>query len=387
MKLLKRHPFLSIVNSYVIDSPSPSNLSYLWNFGSLLGLCLVIQIITGVTLAIHYCSDISLAFDSVEHIMRDVNYGWIIRYTHSNVASFFFLCVYLHIGKGLYFGSYKSPRIILWSIGVIIFILIILTAFLGYVSVWGQISFWGATVITNLLSAIPWIGKDLTEFIWGGFSIDNATLNRFFSLHYLIPFVLAALAVIHIIALHEHGSNNPLGITANTDRIPFHPYYTIKDLAGFIVFFLLLALLVFYYPNILSHPDNYIPANPIQTPASIVPEWYLLPFYAILRAIPNKLLGVLAMFASILVLFVLPILDTSRVRGNAFRPLMKLTFWLFAIDFIVLIYCGGQHVEEPFISLGQWATAFYFSFFLVLIPLIGIIENTLIDLATDKSKN
>jgi len=319
--------------------------------------------------------------------MRDVNYGWIIRYTHSNVASFFFLCVYLHIGKGLYFGSYKSPRIILWSIGVIIFILIILTAFLGYVSVWGQISFWGATVITNLLSAIPWIGKDLTEFIWGGFSIDNATLNRFFSLHYLIPFVLAALAVIHIIALHEHGSNNPLGITANTDRIPFHPYYTIKDLAGFIVFFLLLALLVFYYPNILSHPDNYIPANPIQTPASIVPEWYLLPFYAILRAIPNKLLGVLAMFASILVLFVLPILDTSRVRGNAFRPLMKLTFWLFAIDFIVLIYCGGQHVEEPFISLGQWATAFYFSFFLVLIPLIGIIENTLIDLATDKSKN
>jgi ubiquinol-cytochrome c reductase cytochrome b subunit len=273
MKLLKSHSILSIVNSFVIDSPSPSNLSYLWNYGSLLGVCLVIQIITGVTLAMHYCSSIDIAFLSVEHIIRDVNYGWLIRYLHANTASFFFMFVYLHIGKAIYYGSYKSPRVMLYSIGVIIFVVIIGTAFLGYILVWGQMSLWGATVITNLLSAIPWIGKDLVELIWGGFSVDNATLNRFFSLHYLLPFILAALAAIHLIALHEHGSNNPLGISSNTDRIYFHPYYTFKDLVGVFLFFLVLSYIVFYHPNALGHPDNYIMANPMSTPKSIVPEW------------------------------------------------------------------------------------------------------------------
>jgi len=383
MKLLKSHSILSIANSYLIDSPAPSNLSYLWNYGSLLGVCLVMQIATGVVLAMHYTPNIDLAFISVEHIMRDVNFGWLIRYLHANVASFFFLFVYLHIGKGLYYGSYKAPRIMLWNVGVIIFFLMIVTAFLGYVLPWGQMSLWGATVITNLLSAIPWIGKDLVEFIWGGFSVDNATLNRFFSLHYLLPFILVALVVVHIIALHEHGSNNPLGVTGNADRIHFHPYYTFKDLVGFFLFFLVLALFLFYAPNKLGHPDNYIPANPMATPASIVPEWYLLPFYAVLRAIPSKLGGVLAMLGSILILFAMPILDTSRVRSSAFRPMMKLMFWLFVVDFLILLYCGGQHVEEPFITLGQWATAFYFSFFLIIVPIVGIIENTLIDLSSD----
>jgi ubiquinol-cytochrome c reductase cytochrome b subunit len=380
MKLLKRNSFLSIVNSYLIDSPQPSNISYMWNFGSLLGICLVIQIATGVTLAMHYTPNIDLAFISVEHIMRDVNYGWMIRYLHANTASFFFLFVYLHIGRGLYYGSYKAPRVALWTIGVIIFLVMIITAFLGYVLPWGQMSLWGATVITNLLSAIPWIGKDLVEFIWGGFSVDNATLNRFFSLHYLLPFVLAALVVMHFIALHEHGSNNPLGTTGNADRLYMHPYFIFKDMISWLLFLLVLALFLFYAPNKLGHADNYIPANPMQTPASIVPEWYLLPFYAILRSIPDKLGGVLAMIGSILILLAMPILDTSRIRGSAFRPLMKMAYWLFVVDFLILMWCGGQHVEEPFITLGQVATAFYFAWFLILVPAIGIIENTLMDL-------
>ncbi|CAO3668038.1 hypothetical protein CU097_006468 [Rhizopus azygosporus] len=387
MKLLKSHSLLSLANSYVIDSPQPSNLNYAWNFGSLLALCLGIQIVTGVTLAMHYTPNIDLAFISVEHIMRDVNYGWMIRYLHANTASFFFLFVYLHIGRGLYYGSYKAPRALPWSIGVIILILMMATAFLGYVLPWGQMSLWGATVITNLLSAIPWIGKDLVEFIWGGFSVDNATLNRFFSLHYLLPFILAALAVMHLLTLHEHGSSNPLGITANADRIYMHPYYTFKDLITIFLFFLVLALFLFYAPNKLGHPDNYIPANPMQTPASIVPEWYLLPFYAILRSIPDKLGGVIAMFGSLLILLAMPLLDVSRIRGSAFRPLMKFSFWLLVVDFLLLLWLGSQHVEEPFITLGQYATAFYFSWFLILVPAIGIIENTLIDLATEKSNN
>nr|YP_010996262.1 cytochrome b [Rhizopus microsporus]WPA89436.1 cytochrome b [Rhizopus microsporus] len=387
MKLLKSHSLLSLANSYVIDSPQPSNLNYAWNFGSLLALCLGIQIVTGVTLAMHYTPNIDLAFISVEHIMRDVNYGWMIRYLHANTASFFFLFVYLHIGRGLYYGSYKAPRALPWSIGVIILILMMATAFLGYVLPWGQMSLWGATVITNLLSAIPWIGKDLVEFIWGGFSVDNATLNRFFSLHYLLPFILAALAVMHLLTLHEHGSSNPLGITANADRIYMHPYYTFKDLITIFLFFLVLALFLFYAPNKLGHPDNYIPANPMQTPASIVPEWYLLPFYAILRSIPDKLGGVIAMFGSLLILLAMPLLDVSRIRGSAFRPLMKFSFWLLVVDFLLLLWLGSQHVEEPFITLGQYATAFYFSWFLILVPAIGIIENTLIDLATEKSND
>jgi ubiquinol-cytochrome c reductase cytochrome b subunit len=383
MKLLKSNPLLSIFNSYLVDSPAPSNLSYLWNYGSLLGLCLVIQIITGVTLAMHYTPTIDLAFYSVEHIIRDVNYGWFIRYLHSNTASFFFLFVYFHIAKGLYYGSYKAPRVLLWSIGVVIFLVIIITAFLGYVLPWGQMSLWGATVITNMLSAIPWIGRDLVEYLWGGFSVDNATLNRFFSLHYLLPFLLAALAVMHLIALHESGSGNMNGYTSNTDRVSFHPYYTFKDIFGFFLFFLILAVFLFYYPNALGHPDNYIPANPMLTPASIVPEWYLLAFYAVLRAIPNKLLGVIAILSAICILFFMPYLDTSRIRSNAFRPLMRLFYWLFLVNFLLLMYLGGQHVEEPFITLGQLATTFYFSWFLIFVPIIGIIENTLFDLSTN----
>jgi len=361
MRLLKSHPILGLVNSYTVDSPQPANISYMWNFGSLLGACLIIQIITGVTLAMHYTPSVDLAFVSVEHIMRDVNYGWLLRYLHANVASFFFIFVYLHIGRGLYYGSYRSPRTLLWSIGVIILVLMMAIAFLGYVLPYGQMSLWGATVITNLLSALPWIGKDLVETVWGGFSVNNATLNRFFALHYLLPFVLAALAAMHLLALHEHGSSNPLGVTGNNDRLPFHPYFTFKDLVTVFLFLLVLAGVVFYVPNYLGHSDNYIMANPMQTPASIVPEWYLLPFYAILRSIPNKLAGVVAMFASLLILLAMPLLDTGRVRGAQFRPLMRVMFWLFVANFFVLLQLGAKHVENPYITLGQITTGIYFA--------------------------
>ena len=385
MRLLKTHPILGLLNSYMVDSPQPTNLSYMWNFGSLLGACLGIQIVTGVTLAMHYTPSVDLAFISVEHIMRDVNYGWLIRYLHANVASFFFIFVYLHIGRGLYYGSYKSPRVLLWSIGVIMLVLMMAIVFLGYVLPYGQMSLWGATVITNLLSAIPWIGQDFVQFVWGGFSVNNATLNRFYSLHFLLPFVLAALVVTHLIALHEHGSSNPLGISGNTDRIPFHPYFTFKDLVTVFAFLLALSAIVFYAPNLLGHSDNYIPANPMQTPPSIVPEWYLLPFYAILRSIPNKLLGVLAMFMALLILLAMPVLDTSRIRGAQFRPLMRFAFWVFAANFAMLMYLGACHVEDPFILVAQISTALYFGWFLVIVPAIGIIENTLLDLATQST--
>nr|MBC9701372.1 cytochrome b/b6 [Leuconostoc sp.] len=368
--------------SYVVDSPQPSNLSYAWNGGSLLATCLGIQIVTGVILAMHYTPNVDLAFVSVEHIMRDVNYGWMIRYIHANVASFFFIFVYLHIGRGLYYGSYKSPRAITWSIGVIILVLMMAIAFLGYVLPYGQMSLWGATVITNMLSAIPWIGQDFVEFVWGGFSVNNATLNRFFSLHFVLPFVLAALAVMHMITLHQHGSSNPLGISSNADKIPMHPYYLFKDLVTIFLFFLLLALFVFYMPNALGHSDNYIPANPMQTPPSIVPEWYLLPYYAILRSIPNKLLGVVGMLGSLLILLAMPILNTSRVRGSQFRPLMRFAFWAFVTDFFLLMYLGSQHAEEPYITVGAIATVFYFAWFVVVVPVVGIVENTLMDIAT-----
>jgi ubiquinol-cytochrome c reductase cytochrome b subunit len=333
----------------------------------------------------HYQPHVDFAFSSVEHIMRDVNAGYIIRYCHANVASFFFIFVYAHIGRGLYYGSYKSPRVLLWSIGVIILVLMMAIAFLGYVLPYGQMSLWGATVITNLLSAIPVFGQDLVELIWGGFSVSNATLNRFFSLHFLLPFLLAALAVAHLIALHIHGSNNPNGITSNTDRLAFHPYFIFKDLVTIFLFLLVLSILVFYYPNLLGHSDNYIPANPMQTPPSIVPEWYLLPYYAILRSIPNKLLGVLAMFGSLLILLVLPLTDVSRIRGCQFRPAMKLAFWFFVIDFFILMWIGSQHPNTPYVEIGQIATAFYFSFYLIIVPVIGLVENTLMDLATDKN--
>ena len=387
MRKFKSHILLRLVNSYIIDAPEPANISYLWNFGSLLGTCLVLQILTGIFLAMHYQPHVDFAFNSVEHIMRDVNNGWAVRYTHANVASFFFIFVYAHIARGLNYGSYKSPRVLLWVIGVIILIVMIATAFLGYVLPYGQMSLWGATVITNLLSAIPVFGQDLVELIWGGFSVSNATLNRFFSLHYLLPFLLAALVVAHILALHTHGSNNPNGIGSNSDRYSLHPYFTFKDLVTIFFFFLVLSIMVFYYPNFLGHSDNYIPANPMQTPASIVPEWYLLPFYAILRSIPNKLLGVIAMFGSLLILLILPYTDLSRIRSSAFRPLMKFNFWLFVVDFFILMWIGSQHPESPYIEIGQIATIFYFAWFLILVPFIGLVENTLFDLATVSKKS
>jgi len=384
MRKLKSHVLLRLLNSYVVDSPQPANISYLWNFGSLLALCLGIQILTGAFLAMHYTPNVDFAFNSVEHIMRDVNNGWIIRYTHANVASFFFIFVYMHIGRGLYYSSYKTPRVLVWSIGVIILVLMIAIGFLGYVLPYGQMSLWGATVITNLLSAIPVFGTDIVELIWGGFSVSNATLNRFFSLHYLLPFLLAALAFAHLIALHVHGSNNPNGVTSSGDRYAMHPYFIFKDLVTFFTFFLVLSIIVFFYPNLLGHSDNYIPADPMVTPASIVPEWYLLPFYAILRSIPNKLLGVVAMFGSLFILLILPLTDLSRIRGNQFRPAMKLAFWFFVVDFIILLWIGSQHPETPYLEIGQFATAFYFAWFLIIVPVIGISENTLIDVATSQ---
>jgi ubiquinol-cytochrome c reductase cytochrome b subunit len=388
MRILKNHPLLKIVNSYIIDSPTPSNINYLWNFGSLLGVCLIIQIITGVTLAMHYTPSVYEAFNSVEHIMRDVNNGWLVRYLHSNTASAFFFLVYLHVGRGLYYGSYKAPRTLTWAIGTIILVTMIATAFLGYVLPYGQMSLWGATVITNLMSAIPWIGQDIVEFLWGGFSVNNATLNRFFSLHFLLPFILAALAIMHLLALHDTvGSNNPLGISGNYDRLPFAPYYIFKDLITIFLFFIVLSVFVFFMPNALGDSENYVMANPMQTPPAIVPEWYLLPFYAILRSIPNKLLGVIAMFSSLLILLIMPITDLSKLRGVQFRPFSKIAFYIFVANFLVLMQLGAKHVESPFIEFGQISTVLYFSHFLIIVPLISIIENSLVELALNKNKN
>jgi ubiquinol-cytochrome c reductase cytochrome b subunit len=387
MRILKSNSLLKMVNSYVIDSPTPSNISYLWNFGSLLGFCLVIQIVTGVTLGMHYTPNVLEAFDSVEHIMRDVNNGWLLRYLHSNTASAFFFLVYLHIGRGIYYGSYKAPRTLVWIIGTILFISMIATAFLGYVLPYGQMSLWGATVITNLMSAIPWVGQDIVEFIWGGFSVNNATLNRFFALHFVLPFVLAALALMHLIALHDSaGSGNPLGISANYDRLPFAPYFLFKDLITIFIFIIILSVLVFFMPNVLGDSENYVMANPMQTPPAIVPEWYLLPFYAILRSIPNKLLGVIAMFSAMLALLSLPFTDLSKLRGIQFRPLSKIAFFIFVVNFLILMQLGAKHVESPFIEFGQISTALYFSHFFIIIPFVTLLENSLIDLATN-SKN
>ncbi len=381
MRILKSHSILKLVNSYVIDASQPSNISYLWNFGSLLLVCLVIQIITGVTLAMHYSPNVLEAFNSIEHIMRDVNNGWLVRYLHSNTASAFFFLVYLHIGRGIYYGSYRAPRTLTWTLGTILFIAMIATGFLGYVLPYGQMSLWGATVITNLISAIPWIGPDIVEFIWGGFSVNNATLNRFFALHYLLPFILVALVLMHLIALHETaGSGNPLGISGTYDRVPFAPYFLFKDLITIFIFILILSILVFYMPNTLGDSENYIMANPMQTPPAIIPEWYLLPFYAILRSIPNKLLGVIAMFSAILIILILPITDLGKSRGLSFRPISKLTFWAFVANFLILTQLGAKHVESPFIEFGQISTVLYFSYFIFIVPVISIFENTLIDL-------
>jgi ubiquinol-cytochrome c reductase cytochrome b subunit len=382
MRILKSHPLLKLVNSYIIDASQPSNISYAWNFGSLLLICLIIQIITGVTLAMHYSPNVLEAFNSIEHIMRDVNNGWLIRYLHSNTASAFFFLVYFHMGRGLYYGSYRAPRTLVWVLGTVIFILMIVTAFLGYVLPYGQMSLWGATVITNLISAIPWIGQDIVEFIWGGFSVNNATLNRFFALHFVLPFILVALVLMHLIALHDTaGSSNPLGVSGNYDRITFAPYYLFKDLITIFIFIFGLSLFVFFAPNVLGDSDNYIMANPMQTPPAIVPEWYLLPFYAILRSIPNKLLGVIAMLAAILIIMLLPITDLGRSKGLQFRPLSKFVFWIFVANFLILMKLGACHVEEPFITLGQVSTILYFSWFVVILPIVSVFENSLIDLA------
>nr|YP_009020811.1 cytochrome b [Polymastia littoralis]AHM12892.1 cytochrome b [Polymastia littoralis] len=374
----KENPVISLVNSIFIDLPAPSNFSYLWNFGSLLGICLIIQIITGIFLAMHYCSDVNLAFTSVAHITRDVNYGFILRYLHANGASMFFLCVYFHIGRGLYYGSYT--RVIVWNVGVVLFLLMIVTAFIGYVLPWAQMSFWAATVITNLLSAIPYIGDDIVKWVWGGFSVSNATLNRFFSLHYLLPFVLAGLAIVHLIALHEEGSNNPIGIRSDIDKVPFHYYYALKDIYGVIVFMLVLSILAFLFPYSLGDAENFKPANPLVTPVHIKPEWYFLFVYAILRSIPNKLGGVVALLACILVLLFMPYLHKNRLRGLSFRPLSKILFWFLVGDFLILTWIGGQPVEDPYILIGQIAAIFYFAYFLILVPMVGYLENKLLNL-------
>ena len=370
----QKNDILAVVSNHLVDYPTSINTSYMYGFGSLAGLMLVVQILSGVFLAMHYTPHVDLAFASVEHIMRDVNNGWLIRYVHANGGSFFFLVVYIHIGRGLYYGSYMAPREHLWASGVLLFVLMMATAFIGYVLPWGQMSFWGATVITNLFSAIPVVGESIVQWLWGGFSVDNATLNRFFSLHYLLPFAIAGLALVHLVLLHQNGSTNPLGIESNVDKISFYPYFYVKDLLGFVTLMAIFTFFVYFQPNTLGHPDNYIPANPMVTPAHIVPEWYFLPFYAILRSIPDKLGGVVAMVAAILILLLLPVINTSEIRSSKFRPLYGMAYWFLVSDFLILGWIGQQPVETPYLEVGMIATAFYFLFFLVLFPLIGLIE-------------
>jgi len=376
-RLLKQ-PIVSVLNNHAIDYPTPTNLSYWWEFGSTAGIFLGLQILTGIFLAMHYTPHIDLAFNSVEHIMRDVNNGWLLRYLHANGASFFFLVVYIHILRGLYYGSYQRPRSHLWGLGVVIFLLMMATGFMGYVLPWGQMSFWAATVITKLIGALPVIGESIVHWLWGGFSVDNATLNRFFSIHYLLPFAIAGAALLHIATLHVHGSNNPLGIQSAGDKISFYPYYIIKAAVIWCMFLLFAFLFITYAPNYLGHSDNYIEANPMVTPAHIVPEWYYLPYYAILRSIPDKLGGVIAMFASLLTLLVLPYINTAEARSSLFRPLHRKFFWLFFVNALVLGWIGGCMPESPYLEVGQVATVIYFAYLLVIIPALGIIENRLI---------
>jgi ubiquinol-cytochrome c reductase cytochrome b subunit len=371
-----RLPILRLAHDSFIDYPTPKNLNYWWTFGGILTFCLVTQIITGIILAMHYTPHVDFAFNSVEHIMRNVNYGWLIRYIHANGASMFFLAVYIHIFRGLYYGSYKAPREVLWILGVIIYLLMMAAAFLGYVLPWGQMSLWGATVITNLFGAIPLIGENVAIWLWGGYSIDNPTLNRFFSLHYLIPFLIFGVVILHIWALHVPGNNNPVGISVKgkQDTVPFHPYYTVKDGFALTVFIILFAYFIFFAPNVLGHADNYIQANPLVTPAHIVPEWYLLPFYAILRAVPDKLGGVALMFGAILILFLLPWLDTSKVRSARYRPLFRQFYALLVLDCLLLGYLGAQPAEGIYIVLARIGTVYYFAHFLVVLPILGIVE-------------
>nr|YP_010890638.1 cytochrome b [Hypoderma bovis]WJK71619.1 cytochrome b [Hypoderma bovis] len=373
--LRTNHPIFKIINSSLIDLPAPVNISMWWNFGSLLLLCLMIQIITGLFLAMHYTADINLAFNSIDHICRDVNYGWLLRTMHANGASFFFICIYLHVGRGMYYNSYLfTPT---WLMGVIILFLVMGTAFMGYVLPWGQMSFWGATVITNLLSAIPYLGIDLVQWVWGGFAVDNATLTRFFTFHFILPFIIIAATMIHILFLHETGSNNPMGLNSNTDKIPFHPYFTFKDIVGFIMMLMILTILVLTNPYMLGDPDNFIPANPLVTPIHIQPEWYFLFAYAILRSIPNKLGGVMALIMSIAILMILPFYHLSKFQGIQFYPINKMMFWLMLITVILLTWIGARPVEEPYIIIGQILTIIYFSYFMLNPLMIKLWDNLL----------
>nr|YP_010944683.1 apocytochrome b [Palisada intermedia]WMC20765.1 apocytochrome b [Palisada intermedia] len=379
MRFIK-YPFMSLVNNHLIAYPTPINIHYAWNFGFLSLICLTIQLITGIFLAMHYTPHISYAFYSVEHIMRDVNFGWLIRYLHANGASMFFIVVYFHIFRGLYFGSYTKPKQWVWVIGIIILLLMIITAFIGYVLPWGQMSLWGATVITNLVSAIPKMGNYIVFWLWGGFSVDNATLNRFFSLHYLLPFLIVAMSLVHLAFLHQEGSGNPLGIESTSDKINLFPYFVIKDFLGLIFFAIFFAIFLYFFPNILGHSDNYIEANPMVTPTHIVPEWYFLPFYAILRSIPHKLGGVIAMLFSILILACLPWLHSTEIRSSRFRPIYKTLYWILISCCMLLGWIGGMPVEDPYISIGQFLSLFYFSYFLIILPILGKIEKNLIKL-------
>ena len=374
----RRMPVFSILD-HMNRFPTPKNLNWMWVFGAVLAVFLVLQIITGIVLAMHYTSHVDQAFSSVEHIMRNVNSGWLIRYAHANGASFFFAAVYLHIFRGLYYGSYKEPRELLWLVGMVIYIVMMATAFMGYVLPWGQMSFWGATVITNLFSAVPVIGDEIVTWLWGGFSVDNPTLGRFYALHYLLPFVLVALVGAHIWALHTVGNSNPAGVDvrpaeAAKDTVPFSPFYTVKDLYAVVLVLVVFVVFVFFMPNYLGHPDNYIEADPLKTPEHIVPEWYFLPFYAILRSIPDKLLGVVAMFGSLGLLALVPWLDTSRVRSARYRPIYRWWFWLLALDFLVLMYIGAKPAEGVFLIVGRIATAYWFIHFLLVMPIVGLVE-------------
>ena len=384
-----RLPVFTFFRDHLRDYQTPKNLNYFWNFGSILGVLLLVMIVTGLVLAMQYTPHVDMAFDSVERIMRDVNYGWLLRYIHSNGSSFFFIAIYIHTFRGMYYGSYKSPREILWILGVLTLVLLMVTAFVGYTLPWGQMSFWGATVITNLFSAIPFIGDEIVTFIWGGYAVGNPTLNRFYVLHFLIPFIILAVVFVHLIALHKAKSNNPLGVDSNKakDNLPFHPYYTVKDYFGFGVFFLVFFIFVFFLPNFFGEPDNYIPANPLVTPGHIVPEWYLLPFYAILRSVPDKLIGVILMFGAVFILFLLPWLDRHPVKSATFRPIYKQFFWLFVLDCFILGWIGSNPPVGHYIYIGRVATIFYFSFFIVILPLLTKFEKIQLSPAKGRKVN